>query len=157
PAVEAGTLHHPPPGDGTRSRPATAATFSPAARRARAEKITGAAYRRRDSSPEASSTCVRSQPAHLARRGRVANEPANVTTSRGRACPHGRSLPPHQHTSTPERSRASTDSREPRTVITVVPPAPLARPSRHPLKIREGRFLCRHGHGDAVHHGRHVT
>jgi hypothetical protein len=48
--------------------------------------------------------------------------------------PHGRSVPPHQQTTSPDLSRASTDSSEPRTVITVVPPAPLGRPSRHQAK-----------------------
>src|SRR6202022_896777 len=59
---------------------------------------------------------------------------ANVTTRRSRARPHGRSVPPHQQTTSPDLSRASTDSSEPRTVITVVPPAPLGRPSRHQAK-----------------------
>src|SRR6266702_1532132 len=42
--------------------------------------------------------------------------------------------PRHQQPKSPDLSRASTDSSEPRTVITVVPPAPLRRPSRHQAK-----------------------
>jgi hypothetical protein len=55
-------------------------SFSPAARNASAAKITAAAYLRRDSSPACSSTCVRPQPEHLARRGHVTNGPPEVTT-----------------------------------------------------------------------------
>jgi hypothetical protein len=120
------------PGTGSRSRAATAGTLNPAARSASAAKITGAAYLRRDSKNPGSSTCERPQARQSARRGRTTASPANVATRRGRACPHGRSVPPHQQARSPDRSRASTDSSEPRTVTIVVPPAPLGRPSRYP-------------------------
>ena len=108
----------------SRSRAATAHTFSPAAPSASAAKITGAAYLSRDSKKPGNSTCVRPQPPRkIARRGRT-SRPANVDTRRGGASPHGRSVPPHQQASRLNLSRASTDSSEPRTVTTVIPPAP---------------------------------
>ena len=139
-AVDTGTLHESParPGDRSRSRAATDTTFNPAARNASAAKITGAAYRRRDSSQAGSSTCDRPQPRQTPRRGRSSADPASIATRRGRACPHGRSLPPHQQARRPALRRASTDFCEPRTVTTVVPPAPLGRPSRHQVKDQGG-------------------
>jgi hypothetical protein len=98
--------HHWPgrPGTGSRGRAATAGTFNPAARSASVAKITGAAYLRRDSKNPGSSTCERPQARQSARRGRTTASPANVATRRGRACPHERSVPPHQQARSPDRS-----------------------------------------------------
>jgi hypothetical protein len=145
PAAETGTGQRwsGRPGTGSRSRAATAATFSPAARSASAAKTTAAAYRRRDNNQAGSSTCVFPQPSRqIPRRGRVSAIPANVATRRGRAQPHGRSVPPHEQTRSPDLNRSSTDSSEPRTVTTVVPPpAPPRRPS--PVtRSRSGRAVA---------------